>query len=88
MSVHEIPLNIPDPEVIAVIERILEDAKRGEVQSIAYVVSYGTYLTGNGWAGMGGDGQKQHGHRRRACGASARSCKYGHGAASRAARLL
>ena len=53
MSVEEININQPDPDVIALPERLLDEAKRGEVQSFAIALSYGNYQTGNAWAGMG-----------------------------------
>lgn len=53
MAVVEIPTKVPDHDVIEVLEKLLAQARSGELQSFAYVSSYGNYLTGNGWAGMG-----------------------------------
>lgn len=53
MTIQEIPLNIPDNQVIEYLENLLEEAKKGNIQSIAIVFSKGNLLTGNLWAGMG-----------------------------------
>ena len=53
MGVNEININKPDENVISLLEKLTEEAKRGEIQSVALVLSYGNYLTGNAWAGMG-----------------------------------
>lgn len=42
----------PDEGVIKTLERLLEEAKSGEVQSIAYACSYPAFNTSSGWAGM------------------------------------
>lgn len=52
MSVQEIDLNKPDEEVINLLEDILEQAKKGEIQSVALVYSWGNMWTNNAWAGM------------------------------------
>lgn len=52
MGVKEININKPDENVISLLEKLTEEAKRGEIQSVALVLSYGNYLTGNAWAGM------------------------------------
>lgn len=53
MAVHEIKIDIPDDDVIEELHHLLNEAKSGRLQSIAYAVSYRNHLTGNGWAGMG-----------------------------------
>ena len=53
MGVKEINIKKPDENVISLLEKLTEEAKRGEIQSVALVLSYGNYLTGNAWAGMG-----------------------------------
>lgn len=53
MTIKEINITPPDPDVVEFIEGLLEKAKRGEIQSIAVVISAGSYETGNAWEGMG-----------------------------------
>ncbi len=52
MSVEEIKLNLPNPDVITYVENLLKCAKEGELQSLAVVYSRGNRITGNGWTGM------------------------------------
>lgn len=42
----------PDEKVIETLERLLEDAKAGGTQSIAYACSHPAFMTSSGWAGM------------------------------------
>lgn len=45
-------LQKPNPDVIAELENLLEQAKSGELRSIVYVVSTNDLCTGNGWANI------------------------------------
>lgn len=42
----------PDEQVIQTLERLLEEAKAGEIISIAYTCLHPAYLTSSGWSGM------------------------------------
>jgi len=42
----------PDQELIDCLDNLLNEAKAGEIQSIAYVVLTDKKDTGNGWAAM------------------------------------
>jgi len=50
--IRDIDIYPPDKDVIEKLEDLLEGAKTGEIQSVAFVTSKGNLLTGNGWAGM------------------------------------
>ena len=42
----------PDQNVIDAIKRLLNEARTGEIQGIAYVVMLDDKCTANGWSGM------------------------------------
>lgn len=42
-----------DERVIETLERLLEEAKSGDIQSIAYACFHPAYKTSSGWSGMG-----------------------------------
>lgn len=50
--IKEIQVSPPDIDVIEQLEELLEWAKKGEIQSLAYVISMPNYRTGSGWVGM------------------------------------
>ena len=52
MSVEDLVLNSPDPEVIEYVEYLLKRAKAGEIQSLGVVYSRGNRTTGNGMVGI------------------------------------
>lgn len=51
--IKEINTSPPDQNVIDKLEGLLEMAKAGEIQSIAFAMVMSDLRTGNGWAGMG-----------------------------------
>lgn len=42
----------PDEGVIKALEKLLEEAKNGDIQCMAYAISYSDAFTTNGWCGM------------------------------------
>ena len=44
----------PDEKLVKNIERLLEDAKKGEITGMAYVVMYHDYDFSDGWANLDG----------------------------------
>lgn len=52
MPVRELDTKQPDPAVIEVIEEVLDQARKGEVQSVVIVTSNAGYCSGNIWAGV------------------------------------
>ena len=44
---------IPNEALIDVLEELLIEAHTGDLQAIAYALSYADKCTGNGWAGTG-----------------------------------
>ena len=51
--IKEINTSPPDQNVIEKLEDLLEMAKTGEIQSIAFAMVMSDMRTGNGWSGMG-----------------------------------
>lgn len=45
----------PNRELIEQLEDVLERARTGEIQGVAYVISYQANLVGSGWAGIAGN---------------------------------
>lgn len=48
----EVNISPPDKDVIDQLEELMELAKEGRIQSLAYVISMPNYRTGSGWVGM------------------------------------
>lgn len=44
----------PDEEIIATLEKLLEDARSGELRAIAYGTIRRNSVVGTGWAGVAG----------------------------------
>ena len=49
MSIEDIKDRKPNPDTIRILERLLDEAKRGEVRTIVYICGYDDDSWGNGW---------------------------------------